>query len=110
MPSRDAIRTTSRPRSEGSDDLGLTDAVPAKIAVHTDARVRAIGIGEQTISFKLTALCCLYWAGRPAMRVVRAFDQKNIGAARPAYRRGAILGKFLYRRHLAAFAGGVFVG
>jgi hypothetical protein len=44
------------------------------------------------------------------MRVVRAFDQKNIGAARPAYRSGAILGKFLYRRHLAAFAGGVFVG
>jgi hypothetical protein len=55
-----------------ANDLGLTDAVPAKIAVHTDSRLRAIKIGEQTISFKLTAPSRLYWAGRPAMRVVQA--------------------------------------
>jgi hypothetical protein len=55
-----------------ANDLGLTDAVPAKIVVHTDARLRAIKIGEQPISFKLTAPSRLYWAGRPAMRVVQA--------------------------------------
>jgi hypothetical protein len=27
-----------------------------------------------------------------------------------AYRRGVVLGKFLCGRHLAAFAGGIFVG
>jgi hypothetical protein len=78
-------------RLTAANDLGLTDAVPAKIAVHIDARMRAIRIGEQTISFKLTAPSCLYWAGCPAMGVVQALhlagkvehrsvDQKNIGA------------------------------
>jgi hypothetical protein len=55
-----------------ANDLGLTDAVPAKIDVHTDARLRPIKLGAQTITFKLTAPSRLYWAGRPAMRVVQA--------------------------------------
>jgi hypothetical protein len=33
-----------------ANDLGLTDAVPAKIAVHTDARRRAIKLGNVTIT------------------------------------------------------------
>jgi hypothetical protein len=57
-----------------ANDLGLTDAVPAKIAVHTDARLRSIKLGAQTITFKLTAPSRLYWAGRPAMRVVQALQ------------------------------------
>lgn len=55
-----------------ANDLGLSDAVPAKIAVHTDARLRPIKLGAQTITFKPTAPSRLYWAGRPAMRVVQA--------------------------------------
>jgi hypothetical protein len=55
-----------------ANDLGLTDAVPAKIAVHTDARLRPIKLGAQTITFKPTAPSRLYWAGRPGMRVVQA--------------------------------------
>jgi hypothetical protein len=55
-----------------ANDLGLTDAVPAKIVVHTDARRRAIKLGNVTITFRLTAASKLFWAGRPAMRVVQA--------------------------------------
>jgi len=57
-----------------ANDLGLTDAVPARIAVHTDARLRPIKLGAQTITFKLTAPSRLYWAGRPGMRVIQALQ------------------------------------
>lgn len=55
-----------------ANDLGLTNAVPAKIVVHTDARLKTIQLGHLTISFRLTAASKLYWAGRPAMRIVQA--------------------------------------
>jgi hypothetical protein len=55
-----------------ANDLGLTNAVPAKIVVHTDARLRAIQLGNLTITFKPTAASKLFWAGRPAMRLVQA--------------------------------------
>lgn len=57
-----------------ANDLGLSDAVPAKIVVHTDARLRSLKLGDQTLSFKPTAPSRLYWAGRPAMRVVQALQ------------------------------------
>jgi hypothetical protein len=53
-------------------DLGLTDAVPARVTIHTDARRRTIQLDKLTINFKQTAPSRLYWAGRPAMRVVQA--------------------------------------
>ena len=55
-----------------ANDLGLTDAVPAHVTIHTDARRRSIQLDNLTISFKVTAPSRLYWAGRPAMRVVQA--------------------------------------
>ena len=55
-----------------ANDLGLTNAVPAKIVVHTDARLRPIHLGNLTISFRPTAASKLFWAGRPAMRLVQA--------------------------------------
>jgi hypothetical protein len=55
-----------------ANQLGLTDAVPARVIVHTDARIRPIRLGKLTINFKVTAPKRLYWAGRPAMRVVQA--------------------------------------
>jgi hypothetical protein len=55
-----------------ANDLGLTDAVPARVTVHTDARRRSIKLDNLTIEFKPTAPSRLYWAGRPAMRVVQA--------------------------------------
>lgn len=55
-----------------ANDLGLSDAVPARIVVHTDARLKPIKLGKLQIAFKTTAPSKLYWAGRPAMRVVQA--------------------------------------
>jgi len=55
-----------------ANDLGLTNAVPAKIVVHTDSRLKTIHLGNLDITFRLTAASKLYWAGRPAMRVVQA--------------------------------------
>jgi hypothetical protein len=55
-----------------ANDLGLTDAVPAHIVVHTDARLKPFELGNLVIDFRKTAPSKLYWAGRPAMRVVQA--------------------------------------
>ena len=55
-----------------ANDLGLTDAVPAHVTVHTDARRRSITLDNLVIEFRQTAPSRLYWAGRPAMRVVQA--------------------------------------
>lgn len=55
-----------------ANDLGFTNAVPAKVIVHTDARTKAITLGNLVITFKQTAASKLFWAGRPAMRVVQA--------------------------------------
>jgi hypothetical protein len=55
-----------------ANDLGLTTAVPARIEVLVDARLKPIKLGNQEIHFKAAAASRLYWAGRPAMRVVQA--------------------------------------
>lgn len=55
-----------------ANDLGLTTAVPARVVIHTDARRRSIKLDNLTIDFKRTAPSKLYWAGRPAMRIVQA--------------------------------------
>ena len=55
-----------------ANDLGLTTAVPARIEVLADARLKPIRLGQQEIHFKPAAPSRLYWAGRPAMRVVQA--------------------------------------
>lgn len=55
-----------------ANDLGLTTAVPARIEVLVDARLKPIKLGKQEIHFKAAAPSRLYWAGRPAMRVVQA--------------------------------------
>lgn len=55
-----------------ANDLGFTNAVPAKIVVHSEARPKSIKLGNLTIEFRMTAASKLYWAGRPAMRIVQA--------------------------------------
>ena len=55
-----------------ANDLHLTTAVPARVVVHTDVRLRSIRVGNLVIEFKKTAPSRLYWAGRPAMRIVQA--------------------------------------
>jgi hypothetical protein len=55
-----------------ANDLGLTTAVPAQITVLTDVHPRPVTLGNLCIRFKTVAPSRLYWAGRPAMRVVQA--------------------------------------
>lgn len=55
-----------------ANDLGLSDAVPGRVVVHTAARLRPVRLGNLTITFRPTAPSKLFWAGRPAMRVVQA--------------------------------------
>ena len=55
-----------------ANDLGFTTAVPARIEVLIDARLKPIHLGNQVVNFKTAAPSRLYWAGRPAMRVVQA--------------------------------------
>lgn len=58
-----------------ANDLGPTDVALPKISIHTGARLRPIKSGAQIITLKLTAPSRLYWAGHPAMRVVRAMPR-----------------------------------
>ena len=55
-----------------ANELGLTTAVPARIVVLVDARLKPIKLGNQEIHFRYAAPSRLYWADRPAMRVVQA--------------------------------------
>jgi hypothetical protein len=55
-----------------ANDLGLSDAVPGRVIVHSDARLKPLRLGNLTITFRPTAASKLYWAGRPAMRIVQA--------------------------------------
>ena len=55
-----------------ANTLGLTNAVPAKIEVLVDARLKPIEMGNQKIVFKHAAPSRLYWAGRPGMYLVQA--------------------------------------
>ncbi|NBW75752.1 MAG: hypothetical protein EBR34_08125 [Sphingomonadaceae bacterium] len=55
-----------------ANDLGFTIAVPAKIVVHSEARQKSIKLDNLSITFKQTAASKLFWAGRPAMRIVQA--------------------------------------
>ncbi|MDE0171924.1 MAG: DUF6088 family protein [Defluviicoccus sp.] len=55
-----------------ANELGFTTAVPARIEVLVDARLKPIKLGSQEIHFRFAAPSRLYWAGRPAMRVVQA--------------------------------------
>jgi len=55
-----------------ANDLGLTDAIPAQVTIYSDTRRRDLQLDRLTITFKTAAASRLYWAGRPAMRVVQA--------------------------------------
>jgi len=55
-----------------ANTLGLTNAVPAKIEVFVDARLKPIELGNQKIVFKHAAPSRLYWAERPGMYLVQA--------------------------------------
>jgi hypothetical protein len=55
-----------------ANDLGLSDAISGRVVIQSDARLKPIKVGNLPVVFKLTAASKLYWAGRPAMRIVQA--------------------------------------
>jgi hypothetical protein len=55
-----------------ANDLGFTSTVPSQVVVLSDARLRSIELGSQEVRFKQAAPSKLFWAGRPAMRIVQA--------------------------------------
>jgi Family of unknown function (DUF6088) len=55
-----------------ANDLGLSEAVPGRVVVHSDTRLKPLHLGNLTITFRPTSASRLYWAGRPAMRIVQA--------------------------------------
>jgi hypothetical protein len=73
-----------------ANDLGLTTAVPARIEVLVDARLRPIRLGNQVIQFKTAAPSRLFWAGRPAMRVVQALYWLQDMLTKPEERRSIV--------------------
>ncbi|QEI04954.1 hypothetical protein FXN63_03170 [Pigmentiphaga aceris] len=78
-----------------ANDLGLTDAVPARVKIYTDARRRSIRLDKLVIEFKQTAPSRLYWADRPAMRVVQALHWLKDTLATDRQRILGKLGKLL---------------
>ncbi len=69
-----------------ANDLGLTDAVPSKVIAHTERRLKAIELGKMRIEFKPTTTSKLFWAGRPAMRLVQALHWLHDILSRPGER------------------------
>src|SRR5258708_9707747 len=55
-----------------ANDLGVTDALPARAVVLTDARLKPIQLGNLTSKFQHAAPIRRHSAGHPAMRVVQA--------------------------------------
>jgi hypothetical protein len=60
-------------RLEEAIGQSLLERRQGRVVGHTaDGRLRQIQLGKLTLQFKLTAPSKLYWAGRPAMRVMQA--------------------------------------
>jgi hypothetical protein len=55
-----------------ANDLGLSDAVPGRVIVYSDARLKPLRLGNQTITFRRASAKKLHWAGHPGMRIVQA--------------------------------------
>jgi hypothetical protein len=75
----DALRRKAKVRVlvdgiTAANDLGLTDAVPARIKLLIDGRLRPIKLGNLILDFHYAAPSRLYWAGHPAMRFVQALN------------------------------------
>ena len=55
-----------------ANQLGLTNAVPAKVSYVTDGHSRTLDIDGRTVRFRHAGPRVMQWAGRPAAPVVQA--------------------------------------
>jgi len=64
-----------------ANQLGLTNAVPAKVSFVTDGHSRTVKIDGRTIQFRHAGPSVMQWAGRPAAPVVQALRWLGPAAA-----------------------------
>lgn len=70
---RDGVRIVAE-GSVAANQLGLTNAVPARLRYLTDGTSRTLRIGSQTIRLRHAAPRKMRWSDRPAGAVVRALQ------------------------------------
>ena len=68
---RDGVRIMSD-GLVAANQLGLTNAVPAKVSYVTDGHSRTLKIDGRTVQFRHAGPSVMRWAGRPAAPVVQA--------------------------------------
>ena len=67
-----------------ANQLGLTNAVPAKVTFVTDGHSRTLKIDGRTVRFRHAGPSVMQWAGRPAAPVVQALRWLGRDAAADA--------------------------
>ncbi len=67
-----------------ANQLGLTNAVPAKVSFVTDGHSRTLKIGGRTVRFRHAGPSVMQWAGKPAAPVVQALRWLGPDAATDA--------------------------
>ena len=67
-----------------ANQLGLTNAVPAKVTFVTDGHSRTVKIDGRTVQFRHAGPNVMQWAGRPAAPVVQALRWLGPAAAADA--------------------------
>ena len=68
-----------------ANQLGLTNAVPARISFVTDGHSRALKIDGRTVRFRHAGPSVMQWTGKPAAAVVQALRWLGPGAATDAH-------------------------
>ena len=71
--------------SAAANQLGLTNAVPARISFVTDGHSRALKIDGRTVRFRHAGPSVMQWTGKPAAAVVLALRWLGPGAASDAH-------------------------
>lgn len=64
-----------------ANQLGLTNAVPARFSLVTDGHSRDLKIDGRTVRFRHAGPSVMQWAGKPAAAVVQALRWLGPGAA-----------------------------
>ncbi len=67
-----------------ANQLGLTNAVPAKAAYVTDGSSRTVKIDGRTVRFRHASPSAMQWSGRPAERVAQALRWLGPAAVKDA--------------------------
>ena len=68
-----------------ANQLGLTNAVPARVSFVTDGHSRALKIDGRTVRFRHAGPSVMQWTGKPAAAVVQALRWLGPGAATDAH-------------------------